>query len=503
MKLYLDLDNYDYQPERYKYAVEQMMLTFFPEERPEYPPREGRTLKGETNAARFTLRRSPVWTTVRAQVYRPQGMGQAAVRVGSGELDRPPEQVYHTLQHALKMAFYQAGTALLGGEPPWGALTGVRPVKLPTRAMLAGATEAQACRELEREYHVSPRRARLAVECAWASLAEDRQLEEGQVSLYIGIPFCPTRCAYCSFVSADVGRALKLVDPYVEALLEEVRRTGQVLEQAGLRVRTLYVGGGTPTTLSASQLDRLLAAAEAHLPLAGCREMTVEAGRPDTITREKLEVLREHGIERISINPQTMSDQVLQAIGRRHTAQDIREAFCTAREVDFACINMDLIAGLPQDSVEGFRDSLEEVLALRPENITVHTLAMKKGSRLMEEGGALPSGEETARMVDLSLEALEGAGYRPYYLYRQKYMSGGLENVSWCLPGTENHYNIIMMEELQSVLSLGAGGVTKLVDRSSGRIVRLTNPKYPHDYLAMSAKVLEQKDEILRFYREV
>ena len=501
MKLYLDLDNYDYQPERYKYAVEQMMLTLFPEERPEYPPREGRTLKGETNAARFTLRRSPVWTTVRAQVYRPQGMGQAAVRVGSGELDRPPEQVYHTLQHALKMAFYQAGTALLGGEPLWGALTGVRPVKLPTRAMLAGATEAQACRELEREYHVSPRRARLAVECARASLAEDRQLEEGQVSLYIGIPFCPTRCAYCSFVSADVGRALKLVDPYVEALLEEVRRTGQVLEQAGLRVRTLYVGGGTPTTLSASQLDRLLAAAEAHLPLAGCREMTVEAGRPDTITREKLEVLREHGIERISINPQTMSDQVLQAI--RHTARDIREAFCTAREVGFACINMDLIAGLPQDSVEGFRDSLEEVLALRPENITVHTLAMKKGSRLMEEGGALPSSEETGRMVNLSLEALEGAGYRPYYLYRQKYMSGGLENVSWCLPGTENHYNIIMMEELQSVLSLGAGGVTKLVDRSSGRIVRLTNPKYPHDYLAMSAKVLEQKDEILRFYREV
>ena len=323
------------------------------------------------------------------------------------------------------------------------------------------------------------------------------------MSLYIGIPFCPTRCAYCSFVSADVGRALKLVDPYVEALLEEVRRTGQVLEQAGLRVRTLYVGGGTPTTLSASQLDRLLAAAEAHLPLAGCREMTVEAGRPDTITREKLEVLREHGIERISINPQTMSDQVLQAIGRRHTARDIREAFCTAREVGFACINMDLIAGLPQDSVEGFRDSLEEVLALRPENITVHTLAMKKGSRLMEEGGALPSSEETGRMVNLSLEALEGAGYRPYYLYRQKYMSGGLENVSWCLPGTENHYNIIMMEELQSVLSLGAGGVTKLVDRSSGRIVRLTNPKYPHDYLAMSAKVLEQKDEILRFYREV
>ena len=252
MKLYLDLDNYDYQPERYKYAVEQMMLTLFPEERPEYPPREGRTLKGETNAARFTLRRSPVWTTVRAQVYRPQGMGQAAVRVGSGELDRPPEQVYHTLQHALKMAFYQAGTALLGGEPPWGALTGVQAGEAAHPGHAGGGHGGPGLPGAGAGVPRLPRRARLAVECARASLAEDRQLEEGQVSLYIGIPFCPTRCAYCSFVSADVGRALKLVDPYVEALLEEVRRTGQVLEQAGLRVRTLYVGGGTPTTLSAS-----------------------------------------------------------------------------------------------------------------------------------------------------------------------------------------------------------------------------------------------------------
>ena len=198
-----------------------------------------------------------------------------------------------------------------------------------------------------------------------------------------------------------------------------------------------------------------------------------------------------------------ITDAVLAAMGRAHRAADILGAFALVRESGIGCVNMDLIAGLPGDSADGFRSSLDQVLALAPENVTVHTLALKKGSRLMEEGGALPSGEETGRMVDLSLEALEGAGYRPYYLYRQKYMSGGLENVSWCLPGTENHYNIIMMEELQSVLSLGAGGVTKLVDRSSGRIVRLTNPKYPHDYLAMSAKVLEQKDEILRFYREV
>ena len=480
-----------------RYAVEQSLLAFFPEERPVYKPAE----EGEDHAL-VTLSRSPRFntavTTITYHGRTARGISRTAVNPQLTEYEAE-----RLRQKAVKLSFFKAAREITGITPSWGALTGIRPGKLASRMLEEGMTERQVERVLRDTYFVSPERRRLCIETAEASRRAKAELKPEDISLYVGIPFCPTRCAYCSFVSADVGRALKLVDPYVEALLEEVRRTGQVLEQAGLRVRTLYVGGGTPTTLSASQLDRLMAAAEAHLPLAGCREMTVEAGRPDTITREKLEVLREHGIERISINPQTMSDQVLQAIGRRHTARDIREAFCTAREVGFACINMDLIAGLPQDSVEGFRDSLEEVLALRPENITVHTLAMKKGSRLMEEGGALPSGEETGRMVDLSLEALEGAGYRPYYLYRQKYMSGGLENVSWCLPGTENHYNIIMMEELQSVLSLGAGGVTKLVDRSSGRIVRLTNPKYPHDYLAMSAKVLEQKDEILRFYREV
>ena len=479
-----------------RYTVEQSLLNLFPGELPVYEP----ILPGDDSWAVVTLREEDdcchVTTELRWQGR--QTSHREVLPLSGTEYAREGQR-----RHAVGACFFLAAQAVSGVRPPWGMLTGVRPDKPATAALAAGRTPEETRAWMERFYYVSPDRAALAVETASAALRASCRLERRDIAVYVGIPFCPTRCAYCSFVSADVGRALKLVDPYVEALLEEVRRTGQVLEQAGLRVRTLYVGGGTPTTLSASQLDRLLAAAEAHLPLAGCREMTVEAGRPDTITREKLEVLREHGIERISINPQTMSDQVLQAIGRRHTARDIREAFCTAREVDFACINMDLIAGLPQDSVEGFRDSLEEVLALRPENITVHTLAMKKGSRLMEEGGALPSGEETARMVDLSLEALEGAGYRPYYLYRQKYMSGGLENVSWCLPGTENHYNIIMMEELQSVLSLGAGGVTKLVDRSSGRIVRLTNPKYPHDYLAMSAKVLEQKDEILRFYREV
>ena len=498
MKLYFQIQNYNWQPERYKYSVEQMMLMLFPGERPEYP--EGYAPSG--NEAVFSLDRKPDRTAVTARVTRPEGTAQGETQVESRLLDEAPERVYHTLQHALKMAFYQAGTAVLGQEPPWGALTGVRPVKLPTRCMLAGGTPEQAQAELEGEYRVSPLRAKLAVDCAQASLAVDREVREDQVSLYIGIPFCPTRCAYCSFVSADVGRTLKLVEPYLEAVLEEVEYTGRVLRESGLSIHSLYVGGGTPTTLSAGQLERLFSSARAHLPLETCVEYTVEAGRPDTITREKLEVLRDQGVERISINPQTLEDEVLAAIGRKHSAQDILDAYALAREVGFDSINMDLIAGLPRDSFEGFRRSLEGVLALRPENVTVHTLALKKGSRLMEEGGALPSGEETARMLDFSRDTLREAGFLPYYLYRQKYMSGSLENVGWCLPGKESVYNIIMMEELQTVVSIGGGGVTKLVDRKNGRIVRLPNPKYPHDYLTSRDKILAQKDEIAAFYRE-
>ena len=498
MKLYFQ-ENDRWQPERYHYAAEQMMLTLFPGERPEYPQEPP---AGEENQARFQLSCEGETARIAAQVRRSGQQGEGADTFSAAALDEVPEKVYHVVQYALKLAFYRAGVQLLGHEPPWGALTGVRPVKLPTRSMRAGSSPEEAHRELKEEYRVSPARAKLAVDCAQASLAADRMLGEDQVSLYIGIPFCPTRCAYCSFVSADVGRTLKLVEPYLEGLLAELAETGRVLREIGLSVRTLYVGGGTPTTLSAGQLDRLLTAARAHLPLETCVEYTVEAGRPDTITREKLEVLRDQGIGRISINPQTLENPVLAAIGRRHSAQAILDSYALARQVGFSCINMDLIAGLPRDSFDGFQRSLKGVMSLAPENITVHTLALKKGSKLMEERGALPSGKETAQMLDFSREELQKAGYVPYYLYRQKYMSGSLENVGWAKPGTASLYNIAMMEELQTVVSVGGGGVTKLVDRKSGTILRLPNPKYPHDYLNMQEKVLSQKNEIRSFYLE-
>ncbi len=499
MKLYFETSNFPWSPERYRYAAEQMMLTLFPQERPEYPEEPlPKDLSGEQNAAVFTLHRGKKLTNLSVLVFRPNGYYNGVTRFPSEELDRPETEVYHTVQHALKLAFYKAGTALLGVQPLWGALTGVRPVKLPTRSLLAGATPKQAQRELEKEYFVSRLRAKLAVDCAQASVEVQRSLRPREVSLYTGIPFCPTRCAYCSFVSAGVGRTLKLVEPYLEGLLREVEETGRVLREARLTVRSFYMGGGTPTTLSAEQLDRLLSGCEERLPLESCAEYTVEAGRPDTITREKLEVLAQHGIGRISINPQTLEDHVLAAIGRKHSAGDIASAYELARSVGFGCINMDLIAGLPQDTFEGFRRSLEGVLDMAPENVTVHTLALKKGSALMETGGQLPSGEEVARMLDWSREILTTKGYIPYYLYRQKYMSGALENVGWAKPGTESLYNIVMMEELHTVISLGAGGVTKLT--GGGKILRLTNPKYPQDYLSGLDKVLGQKKEIKDFY---
>ena len=514
----------------YRYAAEQMLLTLFPTERPEYP--QGPPAPGE-DALALSLSRGAAWATATAALT---WRGKTCRKSCRCPLPDPEDRVVRdrAFHHILKLAFYGAGTALLGYEPPWGALTGVRPVKLPTKAMLAGATPAQAEGELRDAYRVSPLRRALAMDCAKASLAALSSLEENQVSLYVGIPFCPTRCAYCSFVSADVGRALKLIDPFLDALSREIRATGAMLAGAGLKVRTVYFGGGTPTTLSAPQLDRLMGELAEHIDLSACTEYTVEAGRPDTITGEKLAVLARRGCDRVSVNPQSMSDAVLAAMGRSHRAADILRAYALARESGMGIINMDLIAGLPGDSAEGFRASLDRVLELGPENVTVHTLALKKGSRLMngapnkgsalvgertsggmselprkqgsegykarEDETPLPAGEEVAAMLDHAWSALRERGQSPYYLYRQKYMSGSFENVGWCLPGTESLYNICMMEELHTIVSLGGGGVTKLVDRNTGYIQRIANPKYPQEYIGRIGAVCAAKAGVAEFH---
>ena len=486
MKLYL-------KGHDYKYATEQMLLMLFPGQRPEYPaepPEEGE------DSLVLTLSRTAGRATGHAVLtWEGRRYSRFAWCADPGEDDRLERD--RVLQRVLKNAFYRAGTDALGREPAWGALTGVRPVKLPTKAMTRGLTPAQADRQLRDLYRVSPDRRRLAMDCAMATLAVRNSLRPEELSLYVGVPFCPTRCAYCSFVSADVGKTLSMLTPYVEALCREIAAAGAMLKRAGRRVRSVYFGGGTPTTLSARQLHQVMTALEEHVDLSGCTEYTVEAGRPDTITAEKLSVLRAHGCGRVSVNPQSMSAAVLEAIGRAHSPEDILRAWDLVEQAGFPVRNMDLIAGLPADSEEGFRDSLDRVVALGPENITVHTLALKKGARLMLERRGLPDGAAVAAMLDYAWAALRSAGYVPYYLYRQKYMSGGFENVGWCRPGAESLYNICMMEELHSILSLGSGGVTKLIDPAAGSLVRLSNPKFPKEYIEHIDSIIAQKEEIV------
>ena len=489
MKLYL-------RGHDYKYAAEQMLLTLFPGQRPLYPaepPAEGEDFLVLTLTRENGRAEGEAQLRWQGKTYASRDSIPDPGEPGETEADRAYQQL-------LKLCFYRCGTAALGREPPWGAMTGVRPVKIPTKALLRGESEAEAERRLREIYHVTPQRVRLAMDCARASVAARKSLRPDEVSLYVGIPFCPTRCAYCSFISADVKRALQLLEPYLDALEREIAAAGDLLRRSGLFVRTIYFGGGTPTTLSAPQLERVMGALEAHLDLSRLTEYTVEAGRPDTITPEKLSVLRSHGVGRVSVNPQSMSDEVLAAMGRSHTAADIRRAMADVRAAGFGVVNMDLIAGLPRDSAAGFAASLEEVLSLAPENITVHTLALKKGSRLMADPEALPSAGAVSAMLDGADEALRGAGYVPYYLYRQKYMSGSFENVGWCRPGTENLYNIAMMEELHTVLALGGGGMTKLVDPDSGRILRIPNAKYPYEYIQSIETCLAEKEALTAFY---
>ena len=485
MKLYL-------KGHDYKYATEQMLLTLFPGERPEYPQEAPEP--GE-NALVLTLTRTDDWAAGRAVLtWGGKVFEQTSRAPDPGESD--PLERDRVLQRVLKTAFYRAGTQALGREPAWGALTGVRPVKIPTKALSQGYTVRQADGMLRDLYRASPERRRLALDCARATISIRESLSPEELSLYVGIPFCPTRCAYCSFVSADVGKSLSMLGPYVEALCREIRAAGEVLSRAGRKVRSVYFGGGTPTTLSAEQLEEVMGVLARHVDLSACTEYTVEAGRPDTITAEKLAILKANGCDRISVNPQSMSDTVLRAIGRSHTAEDILRAWELVEAARFPVRNMDLIAGLPADTEAGFRDSLDKVIALAPENITVHTLAMKKGSRLMAEGGGRPDGEVVSAMLDYAWETLRDMGYVPYYLYRQKYMSGGFENVGWCLPGTESLYNVCMMEELHTILSLGSGGVTKLIDTRAGSLKRLSNPKYPKEYIEHIDDIIAQKEEI-------
>ena len=480
----------------YQYAVEQMLLTVFPDERPLYPAG-----KPEGERMEIRLHRAGRFTTASCLLYRGGERYPGFARTDNSRLtdDLTTERIH---QRRIKNAMYRAALASGVPRPVWGALTGVRPGKVFSSLQKSGLSEEEALARFMADYDVSPRRAALCRDAARHTARAGLSLDNRDVCLYVGVPFCPTRCAYCSFVSQSVEKSMKLIAPFVDALEKEIAATGEQARKLGLRPVSVYFGGGTPTTLSAGQLERVCTALERSFDLTSVREFTVEAGRPDTITAEKLRVLRAHGVDRVSVNPQTMSDAVLEAIGRKHSAADVIEALETVRAVGGFAVNMDLIAGLPADSAEGFRATLEQVLSLAPENITVHTLSLKKGSRILTEGTALPSAAAVGEMLDFAEEKLREAQYEPYYLYRQKFMSGGFENVGWTKPGAVNLYNICIMEELCTILAMGAGGSTKLVRRDGGRNLRSIAPKYPLEYIGGIDGLCEEKKKIEAFYRE-
>ncbi len=476
-----------------RYVVEQSLMALFPGELPVYEP----ICPGDDDWAVVTLAEETEGCRITVELALG---GKSASRTLTAPLSGTDFEKEGQRRHAMARCFFLAARDVTGATPPWGMLTGVRPDKPVTWALAEGKSPEEARKMLEKEYFVTPERSALALETGETALRAIRRLSPRDIDIYVGIPFCPTRCVYCSFVSQSVEKSFALVPPYVEALAAELRAGGEMVRRAGLRVRSFYMGGGTPTTLTAEQMDTVLTAFESSFDLTDCTERTVEAGRPDTITPEKLAVLRSHGVDRVSVNPQTLEDRVLAAIGRRHTAEDIRRAMDLVGRYGFAHVNMDLIAGLPEDTAEGFRRSLDGCLTMGADNITVHTLALKKGSRILTEGLRVPGPETVTEMLDYAAPVLRGAGYHPYYLYRQKYMSGSFENTGWCRPGAECWYNVDIMSELCSILSFGAGGSTKMVEFGTNHIQRVFNVKYPKEYIERPEKCLANQAAFAAFY---
>ena len=477
----------------YRYELENLCRLFF--------FTEGVRVAQDADPAR----RIDVWleeaaageTLARAQVRLDGG-----VYAGERRVDRTSPTYADDCEMALSLLLFELLCAHTPVRPRWGVLTGVRPVKWVGRLWREGHSDQEVLRILTERWLVLPEKARLALETAKNERSITANAHPLDCSLYVSIPFCPSRCSYCSFVSQATASAHKLIPRYVELLCEELACVGEKVRRNGLRLKTVYFGGGTPSVLTAEQLTALTDSVARSFDLAHLEEYTVEAGRPDTITRDKLAALRRAAVTRISINPQTLNDRVLETIGRRHTAQQALDAFALAREEGFCDINMDLIAGLPSDTLDSFADTLACLTALRPENLTVHTLSLKRSSALRTEG--YDRGElyrnPAAEMMELAQRTLAAAGYAPYYLYRQKNTLGNLENVGYCLGKQFGRYNVYIMEELHTIVAAGAGGVTKLVDPQRNRIRRVFDYKYPNEYIGGFDEMLRRKDEIDAFF---
>lgn len=464
-----------------KYYVQTLCMIFFPgatfgedeQESPDNPTLE--------------LRLTPADNGIYAYAeFRYKDRICSAKKYAEYKGDTPNSKVNKIVTGAAVLA---AAGELTGYRPSWGMLTGVRPSKVATEMLQAGISKTRVRKIMTNEYFVIPKKSALATDVALNEMKIIGKPDKMDCSAYISIPFCPTRCAYCSFVSYSSRKLLNLIPDYLERLRAELVTMFGTIRRLGLRLRTVYIGGGTPTILTSDQLDTLLGTVADNCDVSALEEYTLEAGRPDTITAEKLEVATRHGVNRISVNPQTLNNDILAAIGRAHTAENFLEAFNIARGTGICCINTDLIVGLPGDCFQSFSESFDKILALRPENITVHTFCVKRAAEIRQSDVYSRYGGDAGKCVDYSQIKSIQAGYKPYYMYRQKNTVGNYENVGFALDGFEGRYNIYMMEETHSIFAAGAGAVTKLVryggnEAEKSIITRLFNPKYPYEYLA-------------------
>ncbi len=405
------------------------------------------------------------------------------------------------------IAVLACGEELFDCMPPWGIMTGVRPAKIALPMVDSGMTTAQIRNALIRDYFLNPKKAALLTGIAEKEAQIIRNTAKNTCSVYISVPFCPSRCAYCSFVSYSTKRLLSMVDDYLARLCDDIDRIFDNIERLGMRVVTVYVGGGTPTVLDNNQMKLLLSKITSRVDPDTLSEFTYEAGRPDTVTAEKMAIIKAFGVTRVSVNPQTLNDMVLESIGRRHTVSDFYRAYEIARKTGIKHINTDLIAGLPGESFSSFSRSVDEILKLKPDNVTFHTFCVKKAADILKNGTDVYSrnGGDTGKSVDYSQVAAGLAGYEPYYIYRQKNTVGNFENVGYALNGAEGLYNVYMMEEVHSVFAAGAGAVTKLVSADRSTIKRVAMPKYPYEYLSdeyYNRISKERDEEIAEFAKE-
>ncbi len=445
-----------------------------------------------------------------AEILTENGTETARCRVHAGAFDETARAAVDTddplaflwgtpKELVLARLLYELLCRLFDCTQPWGMITGVRPVKL-LRRLAAVCGEEEACRYFSEKLLCSPSKTALARRTLHAENSVLSLSRPDSCSVYVSVPFCPSRCSYCSFVSQTTERSRYLIPDYVRLLAEEIAVTGELVRRLGLRTETIYIGGGTPTTLSPSQLETVMAAIANAFDLSAVKEYTVEAGRPDTVTTDKLRVIRTLGATRLSINPQTLHDEVLRRIGRRHSAAQFYEAFSLARQTGFDHINTDLIAGLPGDDACGFCATLDGILTLSPESVTVHTLSIKRASHLVINSGQYDAGGDTPRMIAAAGDCLRKAGYHSYYLYRQSRCIGNQENTGWAKEGHDGLYNVYMMDETHTVIGCGAGAVTKLKSPGSDRLERIFNYKFPYEYTARFEEMLKRKQQVVTFY---